>query len=55
MLSKLFRGSTKVQSTRNFSSALKLKMEEKIVTRQAEVKSFNKEFGKHVLGEVTVG
>jgi len=30
-------------------------MEQQIVTRQAEVKEFNKEFGKHVIGEVTVG
>ena len=38
-----------------FSQALKLKMEEKIAVKQVEVKEFNKEFGKHVIGEVTVG
>jgi len=30
-------------------------MEEKIAARQTQLKEFNKEYGKHVIGEVTVG
>lgn len=30
-------------------------MEEKITKRQAELKEFNKEFGKHIVGDVSVG
>ena len=38
-----------------FSSTLKQKMEGLVAARQIEVKDFNKEHGKTVLGEVTVG
>ena len=38
-----------------FSSALRQKMEQIIPERQAEVRAFNKEFGKTKIGEVTVG
>ena len=41
--------------SRGFTAALKQKMEEVIATRQVEVKEFNKEHGKTVIGDVTVG
>jgi citrate synthase len=37
-----------------FSSTLKQKMEGLVAARQVEVKEFNKEHGKKVIGEVTV-
>jgi len=41
---------------RGFSSrALKDKMEQKIVERQAQLKEFNKEHKDTVIGQVTVG
>jgi len=40
---------------RNFSAALKTKMEEVIATRQTQVREFNKEHGATKIGDVTVG
>lgn len=39
---------------RAFSVALKQKMEEVVVKRQAELKEFNKEFGNTKIAEITV-
>ena len=53
LLQKMF---SRQQSVRSFSSrALRDKMEEKIVARQAQVKEFNKEHKNTKLGDVTVG
>ena len=42
-------------SRRNFSIALKNKMEEVVHNRQAEMKEFMKEYGQKKIGEITVG
>ena len=51
----MMRSATQKAGRRGFATALKEKMEQKIVARQAEIKEFNKEFGKTKLGDVTVG
>jgi citrate synthase len=59
MISKIvytkFGGAMQNANKRMFSSTLKQKMEGLVAARQIEVKDFNKEHGKTVLGEVTVG
>lgn len=53
----MFRGVLRAgNASRGFSSrALRDKMEQKIVERQAQLKEFNKEHKDTVIGQVTVG